>query len=132
MNNLISYSFILIIIITIIISILTSSSHDYSIYNINPNDIHISKIGFTWPIPNKYYISSYFGYRNLDVFGASQYHSGIDIPANEGTYFLATISGTITYTGFNGSGGYTIILENNDLKVIYCHVSPNFIVNVRR
>lgn len=38
--------------------------------------------------------------------------------------------GTITYLGFSGSGGYTIILENENKKVIYCHVSPLFLVNV--
>lgn len=131
MNNLFSFSFIFIIIITIIISILCSFSHDLSIYNMNTDDIYISSRGFTWPIPNKYYISSYFGYRSLNIAGSSSYHSGIDIPGTEGTYFLATMSGKIVYTGFSGSGGYTIILENNNLKVIYCHVSPNFIVKIR-
>lgn len=133
MKNLILYSFIIIIIITVSIGILSSSSVlDYSLYNINPEDIYISSSGFTWPIPNKYYISSYFGYRNINLYGASIYHSGIDIPANEGTYFLATIAGTITYTGFAGSGGFTINLENDNMKVTYCHTSPNFLVNVRR
>lgn len=61
-------------------------------------------LGSTWPIPGKYYISSYFGFRSINLFGASSYHSGIDIPATEGTYFLATMSGKITYTGFSGSG----------------------------
>jgi len=133
MKNLFSYSFILIILITIIVAIFASSStFDYSFYNINPDDILVSSKGFTWPVPNKYYISSYFGYRNLNLFGASNYHSGIDIPAQEGTYLLASISGTITYTGFAGSGGYTINLENSDFRITYCHVSPDFLVDVRR
>lgn len=132
MKNLFSYSIILIIIITVVIGILSSASVlDYSLYNINPDDIYVSKSGFTWPIPNKYYISSYFGYRNINLFGASIYHSGIDIPSPEGTYILATISGYITYTGFAGSGGFTINLENNETKITYCHVSPEFLVNVR-
>ena len=29
---------------------------------------------------------------------------------------------------FNGSGGCTVIVSNNNLSFIYCHVSPNFIV----
>lgn len=48
--------------------------------------------GYTWPLPNKYYISSYFGYRDLKLNGSGSYHSGIDIPGEEGTYFLATMS----------------------------------------
>ena len=92
MKNIFSYSFIIIIIITIIVTILgTRTSFDYSNFGINPEDILISQNGFTWPLPNKYYISSYFGYRNLNLYGATNYHSGIDIPAIEGTYFLATM-----------------------------------------
>ncbi len=36
----------------------------------------------------------------------------------------------VIYTGFNGSGGYTIICENDSYKISYCHVSPNFIVSI--
>ena len=105
MNNIFCYSFIFVVIITVIISILSPAQvNDYSYYNITPENIHISPSGFTWPLPNKYYISSYFGYRNINIFGAASYHSGIDIPATEGTYFLSTMPGTITYTGFSGSG----------------------------
>lgn len=133
MKNSFAYSFIFIIVITIIVAILGSGVKlDYSDFGINPDDILISQNGFTWPLPNKYYISSYFGYRNLNLYGASNYHSGIDIPAIEGTYFLATMPGIVTYTGFSGSGGYTINLENDNMKAVYCHVSPNFLVNVRR
>lgn len=93
MKNVFSYSFIVIIIITIIVAIFSSTvSFDYSDFGINPEDILVSENGFTWPLPNKYYISSYFGYRSLNLYGAASYHSGIDIPAIENTYFLATIS----------------------------------------
>ena len=37
---------------------------------------------------------------------------------------------TVIFTGFNGGGGYTIICTNNDFKISYCHVSPNFLVSV--
>jgi len=36
--------------------------------------------------------------------------------------------GKITYTGFLGGGGYTITLTNGNMKVTYCHVSPEYIV----
>ncbi len=71
-----------------------------------------------------------FGYRNLAV-SSSNFHRGIDIPAGENTYFLASISANVTYVGFRGSGGYTIILENKDVQIFYYHVSPNFLINVR-
>lgn len=93
MNNLFSYSFIFIIIIAIVVSILGSGNlNDYSLFGINAEDIYVSKNGYVWPIPNKYYISSYFGYRNLSLKGSGSFHSGIDIPGSEDTYFLATMS----------------------------------------
>lgn len=120
------------LIFVIIISIFSYSiTPNYSDVNINPEDIYISESGFAWPIPGFYQISSYFGYRKSPTAFASSYHSGLDIPASEGTYFLATISGKVTYAGFNGSGGYTIILENDNTKATYCHVCPDFLVNVR-
>ena len=60
-------------------------------FGINKEDIAISEYGYTWPIPNTYYISSYFGYRDLKLNGSGPFHSGIDIPGTEGTYFLATM-----------------------------------------
>lgn len=75
-------------------------------------------------------ITSYFGFRKQPTAGGSIYHSGLDIAANEGTPILSCISGCVTYTGFNGSGGYTVIIQNNNFSSMYCHVSPTFLVYV--
>lgn len=84
---------------------------------------------FAWPIPGYTTISSYFGKREAPTSGTSTYHTGVDIPAPEGTNLIATCDGTITFTGFLGGGGYTITLSTDDgLKITYCHVSPNYIV----
>ena len=84
---------------------------------------------FVWPLPNYTYISSYFGYRTSPTAGASTYHSGIDIPAPSGTNILAICDGVVTFASWGAGGGYTIVVENGDIKVSYCHVSPIFIVN---
>ena len=131
MNNLFSYSFIFMIIIVIIVSCMSSHTLDYSYYNISKDDIYISDKGFAWPLPSFTRISSYFGARTSPTAYASSFHYGLDIPAQEGTYFLASISGNVVFTGFNGSGGYTIIIESDNIRVTYCHVSPNFLVKVR-
>ena len=73
-------------------------------------------------------INSYFGHRTSPTSGASSYHSGLDIGAPEGSNFIAVTSGTITFTGFLGGGGYTITLTSGNIKFTYCHVSPNYIV----
>ena len=93
------------------------------IISFNPN-------GFVWPLPGYTRISSYFGKRTSPTSGASSSHSGIDIPAPEGTKFIAVADGTITFTQFLGAGGYTITLSFDNYRVTYCHCSPNYIVKV--
>ena len=114
MKNLFSYTFISIIIITIIISILsTGLIENNQNYEISTEDIYVNSRGFTWPIIGKSYISSYFGYRDLKLNGSGPFHSGIDIPAEEGTYLLSSYPGTVTYAAFSGSGR----LYNNHRKL---------------
>ena len=72
---------------------------------------------FIWPLENYTYISSYFGHRTSPTSGASTYHSGIDIPAPEGTNILSICSGIVTFSGWGAGGGYTIVVENNNIKV---------------
>lgn len=86
---------------------------------------------YAWPIPGYTSISSKFGKRTAPTTGASTYHKGVDIPAPEGTSLIACCDGEITFIGFLGGGGYTITLSpSDDLKISYCHVSPNYIVSV--
>lgn len=87
---------------------------------------------YIWPIPGYTRISSYFGKRNAPTEGAATYHTGVDIPAPEGTSLFAVCDGEITFTGFLGGGGYTITLEpeESNIKFTYCHVSPSYIVSV--
>jgi len=63
--------------------------------------------------------------------GASSFHKGMDIGAPEGTKLYAVCDGEITFVDFLGGGGYTITLSAHDLKITYCHVSPDFLVSVR-
>ena len=108
---------------TYILIFLILNNLDSEIISINPD-------GFVWPIPGYTRISSYFGKRVSPTSGASSSHSGIDIPAPEGTKLIAVADGEITFTQFLGAGGYTITLSFGNYKVTYCHCSPNYIVKV--
>jgi len=121
--------FILVFVCIFFIPVINSSgfsnvdTNNSEILDFNPN-------GFVWPIPGYTRISSYFGKRTSPTSGASSSHSGIDIPAPEGSKFIAVNDGEITFTKFLGAGGYTITLSFDNYKVSYCHCDPNFIVNV--
>ncbi len=64
--------------------------------------------------------------------GASTNHSGIDIPAPEGTKLVCIMDGEVVSCGWGGAGGYTITIKSTDgkYKFSYCHSSPEFIVSV--
>ena len=101
----------------------------YDSYNLNSYSSNsvLSSFGFIWPLDNYYSISSYFGRRKTPTNGASSFHSGIDIPAPEGTPIHSIDGGKIIFASWGVGGGYTIttILNNYpDIKVSYCHLSP--------
>lgn len=127
--------FLFIIVFTLFICIFflpfsSSFPETFGISNSINYPIDISNCDFVWPIPGYSKITSPYGKRNLPTVGASSFHKGIDIGAPEGTNLFAIIDGKITFVDFFGGGGYTITLTHDNIKITYCHVSPNFIVNV--
>lgn len=93
-----------------------------------------SSFGFEWPIPGYINISSYFGRRNSPTAGASSYHSGIDIPAPEGTPVIAIDDGIVYFAGWGAGGGYTISIQltKAEYKLSYCHLSPIMFVSTNQ
>lgn len=123
-------SFILLFLTISITCFIVPIIPNVEIEQLEGKEMLISPYGFAWPIPGYTTISSYFGKRNSPTAGASSFHKGLDIGAPEGTTLIAVIEGQITYVGFLGGGGYTITLSKENMKITYCHVSPNFIVQV--
>ena len=82
-----------------------------------------------WPLPGYTTISSPFGYRTAPTAGATNFHGGIDLPAPQGTYIISAISGKVISTSFMGSGGCTIVVQNDKYTVIFHHINPNFLVS---
>lgn len=118
------YSFLFILIICILFIPLLNLN---AVNNTSSISVLYSDLGFIWPIPGYTDISSYFGRRNSPTAGASSYHSGIDIPAPEGTNIYAIDDAVVTFCSWGAGGGYTItlhLIKHPDIKVSYCHVSP--------
>ena len=129
-KTLIPFLSIIIIVPTFFIPAI-SNSKDLQISNTEfSGKFNIYDSLFCWPVPGYTRISSYFGKRNSPTKGASSFHQGLDIPAPAGTNLVATFSGIVTFIGFNGSGGYSIHLKNDNLQFIYHHVSPKYIIKV--
>lgn len=125
------YSIIIFTIILCTFFIPIISSSDFEQISNEKDLIFLGNSNYAWPIPGYTTLSSKFGKRIAPTTGASTLHKGIDIPAPEGTNLIATCDGIITFIGFLGGGGYTITLTNSDnIKISYCHVSPNYIVSI--
>ncbi len=75
-----------------------------------------------WPTVGAYSISSGYGYRN---FGDG-WHGGIDIVrpgGSTGCTVVASEAGTVTFAGWYGSGGNTVIIKHSGgLSTMYCHM----------
>jgi len=112
--------YLIIIIICILFIPLFISNNTFSILLL-PSE-------FSWPTDGYHIITCPFGPRISPTSGASTFHTGIDIGAPENCDIKSICSGKVTFTGFKGADGYTIIIENSNYKIIYGHVNPDFIV----
>ncbi|WP_165171166.1 M23 family metallopeptidase [Adlercreutzia sp. ZJ242] len=75
--------------------------------------------GWTSPCPGYYGVTCEFGYS--PITGS---HNGIDLGASSGTPILSAKSGTVTYVGWYGTGGNSVIVSHGDgVRTIYMHQS---------
>lgn len=75
---------------------------------------------FLWPVQGT--ISSDYGYRF--IFGETNFHQGIDIPAPLGTAINAAADGTVLFAGERGSYGNLVIISHaNGFVTYYGHCS---------
>lgn len=73
-----------------------------------------------------YITTSRYGPRTpTDIVSAD--HKGIDIGANEGTVFVAAMSGTVTIASGEGSYGNHIFIENGDVITVYAHCKTLYV-----
>ena len=105
-----------------------TSSDSNNLSNSNSSGTVISN--GSWPVPGYNRVSSPFGYRIHPVLGIKKLHTGIDIPAPTGTPTVAVSSGTVIYSGVQGSYGNTVMIQHdNGLVSLYAHNS-SLVVNV--
>lgn len=82
---------------------------------------------FRWPCSGR--ITSYFGYRNTGIKGATTNHKGIDIACSYGTPIYAADGGRVTYSGYKGAMGYVVIIDHNNGYVTYYEHNSSLLVS---
>jgi murein DD-endopeptidase MepM/ murein hydrolase activator NlpD len=79
---------------------------------------------FTWPTPGYEYITSDYGMRVHPILKVKKLHTGIDIRAPKGAEIVAAAGGTVTYAGWLGAYGNTVLIEHGgSITTLYGHMS---------
>ena len=73
-----------------------------------------------------YTVTSRYGSRTpTDIVSAN--HKGIDIGANEGTVFIAAMSGKVITASAEGSYGTHLFIQNGDVITVYAHCKKLYV-----
>ena len=93
-------------------------------------------LGFETAVPVFGEVTSHFGAREAPTQGASEFHYGIDIAANEGTSIACFADGTVSVVGESSSlGKYVMVTHDGGYTTLYAHckdISVSSGVAVRR
>jgi murein DD-endopeptidase MepM/ murein hydrolase activator NlpD len=77
-----------------------------------------------WPV--KGHITSGYGWREHPVLGKLLFHSGLDISIPPGTPVHATADGVVSFSGWEGRGGNTVVIEDgNGFRTAFAHNTRN-------
>jgi len=77
---------------------------------------------FRWPVMGR--ISSPYGWRRHPITRRNDFHSGIDIRAGRGTVIRAARDGRVTFAGWMGAYGRTVVIEHaGGQSSLYAHCS---------
>jgi len=77
---------------------------------------------YRWPVMGR--ISSSFGWRRHPITRRNDFHTGIDIRASRGTPIRAARDGRVTFAGWMGAYGKTVVIEHaGGHSTLYAHCS---------
>jgi|GEM_PF-1133803 len=81
---------------------------------------------FIWPTYGRF--TSGYGYRTHPVTRSYSFHGGIDIANGTGTPIVASQSGRVVFSGWQGAYGRLIIIRHNSgLETAYAHLSGSLV-----
>lgn len=88
-------------------------------------DFEYNEGGFSWPLPGYTRLSSDFGWRIL--WGKSDYHRGLDIPAPQGTSIYAAADGVVSTNNHESYGISVKLSHGSGLVTIYGHMTSRVV-----
>lgn len=80
--------------------------------------------GFIWPLTSYHSVSSDYGMRYHPILKTQRMHTGMDIPAPQGTPIKAAQSGEVILAGWYGAYGQAVIIDHGGgVATLYGHQS---------
>lgn len=103
----------------------TEPTYESAVEGVNQlsEDAKYVKENFTLIYPLQGQVTSGFGVRNSSNPIVTPYHSGIDLAADTGTKIKAALSGTVIKAETNDAYGKHIMIQKDDLILVYAHCS---------
>ena len=83
----------------------------------------IKATGIEFVKPTTGTITSNFGAREVIFDDIDSYHTGVDIANKKGTKVVSSIEGKVTIASNNKYNGNYVVVENGDIRTIYCHLN---------
>lgn len=75
-----------------------------------------------------FYVTSDYGWRKHPVTGKSDFHTGVDLAANEGMAIYPACSGVVQKSEYSASyGNNVVILHSDGVTTRYCHMQYVFV-----
>lgn len=94
----------------------------------NTSGLKYSGGEMNWPVPGNYRISSYFGSRIHPIYGYTENHNGLDIPAPYGTSIQAASDGVVISSRWSNSYGNVIVVDHGSgYATLYAHCSSRLV-----
>lgn len=81
-----------------------------------------------WPVPGYMSITSEYGMRIHPISGIYKMHTGIDVAAPKGAYFIAANDGTVVKSVYSSSYGNMVVIDHGGgLSTLYAHGSERLV-----
>lgn len=86
----------------------------------SPKKASTASSGFAFPLRCSWTCSA--GY------GDGRNHKGVDLAADKGSDICAVLSGTVTFSGYDGGYGYSVVIDHgNGIQTRYAHASSLYV-----
>lgn len=104
----------------------TEGAYQNLLPSLEEREKYMKSIPLLWPVRG--WVTSEFGFRYMPMFETHKFHQGIDIATRIGTSIIAPANGMVTFAGWEGTYGKTIVIDHGyGIVTRYAHLSEIYV-----